>query len=164
MSDLRLDDQLCFALYSASRAAVSAYRPVLGELNLTYPQYLVMLVLWEEGDATVARLGQRLQLDSGTLSPLLKRLELVGYIRRARSRADERSVTISLTDLGSDLRERAECVPGTVFGAVAGQPGPDGTESTMEDVAALRVALHHIAAVLRDGPPGDASPGSASTA
>ena len=167
MTDLRLDDQLCFALYTASRAAVSAYRPVLRELNLTYPQYLVMLVLWEEGDATVARLGARLQLDSGTLSPLLKRLELIGYVRRTRSRLDERSVTISLTDLGSDLRERAECVPSTIVDAVARQAhhdgdDPDGTGPDSahvdsahfggEDIAALRLALHHIASALRGTP------------
>ena len=82
VSTLSLDRHLCFALYSASRAMTAAYRPVLDELNLTYPQYLVLLVLWEEGRATVGRLGERLQLDSGTLSPLLKRLEANGCVRR----------------------------------------------------------------------------------
>ena len=91
MATLSLDRHLCFALYSASRAMTAAYRPVLDELNLTYPQYLVLLVLWEEGRATVGRLGERLQLDSGTLSPLLKRLEANGFVRRERSSTDERS-------------------------------------------------------------------------
>ena len=85
MAALSLDRHLCFALYSASRAMTAAYRPILTELNLTYPQYLVLLALREEGRATVGRLGERLQLDSGTLSPLLKRLEANGFIRRERS-------------------------------------------------------------------------------
>ncbi len=161
MSDLKLDDQLCFALYSASRAAVAAYRPVLNELDLTYPQYLVMLVLWEEGESTVAHLGRRLQLDSGTLSPLLKRLELIGYVQRSRSRVDERSVTVLLTELGSELRDRAECVPSTIFDAVAHSAGPDGTVPGAEDIAALRLALHHIASVLRGTDSGDKDSGDA---
>ncbi|PHV64467.1 MarR family winged helix-turn-helix transcriptional regulator, partial [Williamsia muralis] len=85
MSALRLDQQLCFALYSASRATTAAYRPILDELGLTYPQYLVLLVLWEDEPITVRRLGERLQLDSGTLSPLLKRLESAGLLVRQRT-------------------------------------------------------------------------------
>ena len=107
----RLDDQLCFALYSASRAVTAAYRPLLTELNLTYPQYLVLLVLWEEGRATVGRLCERLHLDSGTLSPLLKRLESVGYVTRERSTDDERRVEIVLTAAGKRLQARASCIP-----------------------------------------------------
>ena len=111
MAALSLDRQLCFALYSASRAMTAAYRPLLAELNLTYPQYLVLLVLWEEGRTTVGRLGERLQLDSGTLSPLLKRLEANGFVRRERSLDDERSVRVTLTPAGRRLERRAECVP-----------------------------------------------------
>jgi len=107
----RLDDQLCFALYSASRAVTAAYRPLLTELNLTYPQYLVLLVLWEEGRANVGRLCERLHLDSGTLSPLLKRLESVGYVTRERSTDDERRVEIVLTAAGKRLQARASCIP-----------------------------------------------------
>jgi MarR family transcriptional regulator, organic hydroperoxide resistance regulator len=106
-----LDRQLCFALYSASRAMTAAYRPMLTELNLTYPQYLVLLVLWEEDRVTVGRLGERLQLDSGTLSPLLKRLEANGFIRRERSTADERLVEVTLTPAGRRLERKAQCVP-----------------------------------------------------
>jgi DNA-binding MarR family transcriptional regulator len=111
VATLRLDQHLCFALYSATRAMTAAYRPVLTELNLTYPQYLVLLVLWEEGPVTVGRLGERLHLDSGTLSPLLKRLEANGFLVRRRSRTDERQVEIVLTDAGQALEERARCIP-----------------------------------------------------
>lgn len=111
---LRLDKQLCFALYSASRAMTAAYRPLLDELGLTYPQYLVMLVLWEHGSATVGGLGTQLRLDSGTLSPLLKRLESQGYITRARSPEDERAVSVTLTPSGRALKGRAEALPVTI--------------------------------------------------
>src|SRR5260221_4642766 len=111
MATMSLDRHLCFALYSASRAMTAAYRPILTELNLTYPQYLVMLVLWEEEHVTVGRLGERLQLDSGTLSPLLKRLEGNGFVRRERSRDDERLVDVTLTPAGSRLADRAHSIP-----------------------------------------------------
>lgn len=111
MSALGLDHQLCFALYSASRAMTAVYRPILTELNLTYPQYLVLLALWEEDRATVSRLGERLRLDSGTLSPLLKRLETNGLIRRERSVADERLVEVTLTPAGRRLEQKAQCIP-----------------------------------------------------
>lgn len=108
MSDgLRLDDQLCFALYAASRAVTQAYQPFLAPLNLTYPQYLVMLVLWEADGLTVKAIGEKLLLDSGTLTPLLKRLETAGYISRQRSSLDERQVLIYLSDTGKSLREQA---------------------------------------------------------
>jgi DNA-binding MarR family transcriptional regulator len=112
MATMSLDQHLCFALYSASRAMTAAYRPVLTEMNLTYPQYLVLLVLWEEGRVTVGQLGERLQLDSGTLSPLLKRLEANGFVRRERSSVDERLVDVTLTDAGRKLERRAQCIPG----------------------------------------------------
>ncbi|WP_227715069.1 MarR family winged helix-turn-helix transcriptional regulator [Marinobacter sp. 1-3A] len=112
---LALDSQICFSLYAANRAVTSRYRPLLAELGLTYPQYLVMLVLWERARANqptrVSDLGTRLRLDSGTLTPLLKRLALRGLIHRERSRDDERVVTISLTGQGAGLRERAALVP-----------------------------------------------------
>ncbi|SHF62405.1 transcriptional regulator, TrmB /transcriptional regulator, MarR family [Jatrophihabitans endophyticus] len=110
-ASLALEDQLCFALYAASRAMTARYRPVLDELGLTYPQYLVMIVLWDDGTSTVSHIGERLRLDSGTLSPLLKRLEARELIRRARRTDDERSVDISLTDAGLALRDRAQFVP-----------------------------------------------------
>jgi DNA-binding MarR family transcriptional regulator len=121
---LALEDQLCFALYSASRAVVNRYRPLLGELGLTYPQYLVMLVLWEHGVLSVKRVGEALGLDYGTLTPLLKRLEVHGLVRRERSPDDERSVLVDLTDRGAELRERARAVPaaiGTAMGLNARQ-------------------------------------------
>ena len=102
-----LDDQLCFALYAASRAMTARYRPMLEELGLTYPQYLVMMLLWEEDHQTVGQLGARLALDSGTLSPLLKRLTAAGLVTRHRRVEDERSVAIALTDRGRALRDKA---------------------------------------------------------
>lgn len=106
---LQLQDQLCFALYAASRAVTARYRPLLDELGLTYPQYLVMLVLWERADVSVRELGGALQLESSTLSPLLKRLEANGLVRRERRADDERSVSVRLTEAGTGLRERARC-------------------------------------------------------
>ncbi|MCV2490234.1 MarR family transcriptional regulator [Geodermatophilus sp. YIM 151500] len=102
-----LDDQLCFALYAASRAMTARYRPMLEEIGLTYPQYLVMMLLWERDQQTVGQLGSRLALDSGTLSPLLKRLTAAGLVTRHRRVEDERSVSIALTDAGRALQERA---------------------------------------------------------
>src|SRR5580765_8981430 len=107
----RLDDQLCFALYAASRAVTQRYRPLLDELGLTYPQYLVMLVLWEHGPTTVKGLADALQLDYGTLSPLLKRLAAAGLVERQRRSDDERSVEISLTAAGDELKARASRIP-----------------------------------------------------
>jgi MarR family transcriptional regulator, organic hydroperoxide resistance regulator len=101
-----LDEQLCFALYAASRAMTSCYRPILDALDLTYPQYLVLLVLWERGESTVTGIGHALQLETGTLSPLLKRLEAAGLITRTRQAGDERSVLVSLTAAGRGLEER----------------------------------------------------------
>jgi DNA-binding MarR family transcriptional regulator len=106
-----VDEYLCLALYRASRAMTAAYRPILAELNLTYPQYLVMALLWEEGRLSVGQIGSRLRLESSTLSPLLKRLETMGLISRMRSATDERSVDIELTGHGSGLRTSARDVP-----------------------------------------------------
>lgn len=112
--ELKLANQLCFDLYAASRAVTKAYRPLLDPLGLTYPQYLVMLVLWEHGSHSVTALGQALQLDSGTLSPLLKRLESAGLIRRQRRPDDERAVEVGLTEAGLALKERAASVPAAI--------------------------------------------------
>jgi DNA-binding MarR family transcriptional regulator len=115
---LSLDNQLCFAIYAASHAFTKAYRPLLTELGLTYPQYLVMLVLWEKRTASVTEIGAALGLDTGTLSPLLKRLEKTGYIRRERSREDERQVMIALTTSGVTLKLRAQDVLKTIGQAI----------------------------------------------
>ena len=139
MARLRLDEQLCFALYSASRAVTAAYRPLLDELDLTYPQYLVLLVLWEEEPCTVGHLGDRLHLDSGTLSPLLKRLEAAGLVRRQRSVTDERRVDITLTSEGRALEERAACIPDRLLG---------DNDAAADDLAALRDALRLVTAEL----------------
>jgi MarR family transcriptional regulator, organic hydroperoxide resistance regulator len=114
---LLLDNQLCFALYSASLAMTKLYKPLLDELGLTYPQYLVMLVLWEGDGLMVSELGQRLSLDSGTLTPLLKRLESAGLLSRMRDAADERRVHIHLTAAGRRLKSRAAKVPACVLAA-----------------------------------------------
>ncbi|MFI0242147.1 MarR family winged helix-turn-helix transcriptional regulator [Streptomyces sp. NPDC016845] len=124
---LLLQDQLCFALYAASRSVIARYRPLLDALELTYPQYLVMLVLWDQHTASVRELGTALQLESSTLSPLLKRLEAVGLIRRQRRTDDERSVSITLTDAGTRLREKAEAVPLAIGEAMGLTPEQDAT-------------------------------------
>lgn len=135
---LVLEDQLCFALYAASRAMTTRYRPMLDKLGLTYPQFLVLVVLWERGEATVSSLGQQLRLDSGTLSPLLKRLELAGLITRARGVDDERSVRISPTPAADALRERAGAMPDAIRGCI-------GTI----DEGSLLAQLHVLEAALR---------------
>ncbi|WP_105974604.1 MarR family winged helix-turn-helix transcriptional regulator [Streptomyces geranii] len=133
----RLDDQLCFALYAAQRAVTAAYRPLLDELGITYPQYLVLLVLWERGEVTVKELGTALCLDYGTVSPLLKRLEAAGLVRRERSALDERSVSVRVTRHGGELRERAVRIPGELLAA---------TELDGAEVARLRGELRELAA------------------
>ncbi|MBO1752793.1 MarR family transcriptional regulator [Actinotalea sp. BY-33] len=122
-TDLDLDRQVCFALYSASRAITAAYRPLLDPLGLTYPQYLVMLVLWERDGRGVRELGEALALDSGTLSPLVKRLETLGLVERRRQTEDERRVSVHLTARGTALRERAESVPAHLASATGLTPG-----------------------------------------
>lgn len=112
---LDLDAQLCFALYSSSLAMTKAYKPLLAELGLTYPQYVVMLALWQYGPQGVGELGARLYLDSGTLTPLTKRLEALGLLQRRRSAEDERHVELSLTPAGKRLRARAEAIPPCVM-------------------------------------------------
>src|SRR3954451_16887250 len=136
---LRLRHQVCFALYAASRAVTSRYRPILDRLGLTYPQYVALLVLWERGDTTVKDLGTALMLDSGTLSPLLKRLEAAGLVERRRSHADERSVVVVLTAAGAALRRRAVGVPAELASK---------TGLTPDDLAALRDTLAALTATL----------------
>ena len=121
-NELTLDNQVCFALYSASRAVTAVYRPILEPLGLTYPQYLVLLVLWENDPVTVKRLGEELMLDSGTLSPLLKRMIAAGFVTKERSSADERSVLVRLTPAGRALRDRAASVPAQVAAATGLTP------------------------------------------
>jgi MarR family transcriptional regulator, organic hydroperoxide resistance regulator len=108
---LKLDNQLCFVLYAASRAVTQLYQPLLEPLGITYPQYLVLLVLWEEDGASVRRLSERLHLDSGTLTPLLTRLEAAGLVRRERSTEDARVVDIHLTAAGKRLKRAARAIP-----------------------------------------------------
>jgi DNA-binding MarR family transcriptional regulator len=138
-ADIRLDDQLCLALYRASRAMTSRYRPLLAELGLTYPQYLVLLLLWEEGTTSVSGIGGRLGLESSTLSPLLRRLEAMGLVRRSRGTGDERTVDISLTAEGDQLRVRASDVPTQICEAT----GLDADER-----AAMVVELRTLIAAL----------------
>ena len=114
---LQLDNQLCFALYSTSLAMTKLYKPMLEELGLTYPQYLAMLVLWEQDGLTVSELGERLYLDSGTLTPLLKRMETAGLVSRIRAVQDERRVHITLTAAGRKLKARAAKIPGCILSA-----------------------------------------------
>ena len=143
---LRLADQLCFPLYAAARAIQQQYRPLLSALGLTYPQYLVMLVLWEEDGLSVSGIGAKLHLDSGTLTPLLKRMEKAGLLVRRRSRQDERVVTIHLTEAGTALRDRAQQVPERLVACLAPHAGE-------LDAARLHAELHQLLAVLRKAPP-----------
>jgi DNA-binding MarR family transcriptional regulator len=136
---LRLDRQICFSLHAASRAFNSVYRVALKDLGITYPQYLVMLVLWEQGELPVKKLGEHLRLDSGTLSPLLKRLEAAGLVRRERSPRDERSVEVRLTEQGTALRERALAVPRRIVAA---------TTLDIEEIRDLRDRLNRLTAAL----------------
>jgi DNA-binding MarR family transcriptional regulator len=134
-----LDDQLCFALYAASRAVTARYRPMLESLGLTYPQYLVMMLLWEQDNQTVGQLGARLALDSGTLSPLLKRLTAAGLVTRHRRVEDERSVSIALTDSGRALRDKSFRISAEMIGAI----GFDASE--FDDLKArLRVLTERV--------------------
>ena len=133
--ELLLDNQLCFALYSASLAMTKLYNPLLDALGLTYPQYLVMLALWERDGLTVSELGERLFLDSGTLTPLLKRLEAAGLLVRLRDVQDERRVRITLTGQGRALRDGAQPIPHCVLAR---------TQCTPADIGALTAQLHAL--------------------
>ena len=132
---LKLDNQLCFALYAASLAMTKLYKPLLDELGLTYPQYLVMLVLWEGDGLAVSELGRRLSLDSGTLTPLLKRLEAAGLVSRLRAVDDERRVHIHLSAAGRRLKARAAKVPACILAA---------TQCPLPEVVRLTQELHRL--------------------
>ncbi len=136
---LLLSNQVCFALYAAQHAMTRVYRRLLDELGLTYPQYLVLLLLWEADGRSVKELGDRLGLDSGTLTPLLKRMEGQGLVRRGRDPTDERVVRVTLTTGGAALRERARCVPGQVL-ASSGR--------SVEELVAMREELKQLRAAL----------------
>ena len=116
---LALENQVCFALAVAARTVISVYKPLLEPMHLTHPQYLVMLALWQQAPLSVTELGRRLELDPGTLSPLLKRLEAAGYVTRERARDDERSLAVRLTPAGTALREQAERIPPAIVERLA---------------------------------------------
>jgi len=136
---LKLDNQLCFALYSASLAMTKLYKPMLEPLGLTYPQYLVMLVLWENDGVMVSEIGERLFLDSGTLTPLLKRLEVVDLLVRVRDEQDERRVRIKLTAAGRALKKRAASIPACIMETT--QCTPETLLSLGQDIKAFRALL-----------------------
>jgi len=132
VKDLRLDRQLCFAVYSASHAFTRFYKPLLAQLGVTYPQYLALLTLWEEDSLSVTAIGDRLLLDSGTLTPVLKRLEALGLVSRTRSTTDERQVIVRLTEQGAAMRHVAEGFPTRIL---------DASECSDEELDSLRQAL-----------------------
>lgn len=136
---LRLDLQICFPLYAASNLFGRLYRPVLAKLGLTYPQYLVMLVLWEQAPQSVGALGERLHLDSGTLTPLLKRMESAGLVTRQRDAKDERRVLIGVTEHGEALRDAARDVPFTLA---------SGLGLSADELSDLRATVQHLVGVL----------------
>ena len=115
---MKLDNQLCFPLYAAARNVTGMYTPWLKPLGLTYTQYIVFLVLWEKDGVSVTEIGEKLMLDNGTLSPLLKKMEQAGYVERRRSRGDDRVVEITLTEAGRALQEKAKDIPGNVAGCI----------------------------------------------
>ena len=147
---LALEEQVCFALSVAARGVVAVYRPLLEPMGLTHPQYLVMLALWQHAPLSVRRLSELLQLDPGTLSPLLKRLEAIGYLRRDRDPADERSLAVTLTATGKDLRNRAEQIPPAVVERL-GMP--------IDDLRHLHAVLTRVIDATQRHPP-DSGPAS----
>ncbi|MBP3875101.1 MAG: MarR family transcriptional regulator [Lachnospiraceae bacterium] len=132
---LLLDHQLCFPLYACSKEIIRRYKPMLDELDLTYTQYITMMAMWEHGEMNVKELGKCLFLDSGTLTPVLKKLEAKGYIHRGRSRADERNLAVTITEEGMQLRERALSVPARMACCV---------ELTQEEAQTMHSLLHKI--------------------
>jgi DNA-binding MarR family transcriptional regulator len=136
---LKLDSFLCFAIYSVNHAFNRVYKPLLDRLKLTYPQYLAMAVLWEHDDQTVGSLGEKLFLESSTLTPMLKRLEALKYISRIRDRDDERQVRVRLTKTGLALREKAQAIPACIIEATG--LNPDGVANLKEEITKLRASL-----------------------
>ncbi|MCH5585773.1 MarR family transcriptional regulator [Shimazuella sp. AN120528] len=139
---LRLDSQLCFSIYACSREVIGLYRPLLDALEITYPQYLVLLVLWEQKQSTVKELGKKLYLDSGTLTPMLKRMEANGLVNRFRSKEDERTVLVSLTEKGETLKEKAYCIPEELI-AKSGLTVEE-TKDMLRRLQALLGQLHNL--------------------
>ena len=139
---LKLDNQLCFPLYACSKEIVRLYKPFLDEIDLTYTQYIVMMVMWETGEINVKSLGERLYLDSGTLTPLLKKLETKGYITRHRSAEDERNVIIRLTADGEALKKKAVCIPEKMQGCV---------HLTRDEAFELYRLLHKVLSSIGEG-------------
>lgn len=129
---LKLDSHFCFSLYTSSRAMSRLYRPLLDELNLTYPQYLVLLVLWEHEMSSIKELGELLDLDSGTLTPLLKRMEAANLVKKHRSPEDERIVVVRITEEGQSLKERASGIPKTLL---------DKMDMSMEELGELNATI-----------------------
>lgn len=138
--ELKLDNQICFAIHATAHAFAQAYRPHLKALKLTYPQYLVLLVLWEGDGLSVKAIGRRLFLDSGTLTPLLKRLEGLGYVKRSRDPQDERVVLIHLTEVGCECKTLARTIPRTMLAACA---------SDVEALTELNVQVRALGTILR---------------
>jgi DNA-binding MarR family transcriptional regulator len=132
---LKLDDQLCFAFYACSREIMKLYRPILQDLNLTYTQYITMIALWERDNTTVKDLGQRLYLDSGTLTPLLKKLEAMGLIKRTRDQQDERNVLITVTPEGREMEQAANEIPCKLF---------QDTEVELEDAKQIHAQVQNL--------------------
>jgi len=147
---LTLAEQLCFPLYAASRLVTRLYQPLLAPLGITYPQYIVLMILWEQAPCAVSCIGQQANLGSNTLTPLLKRLEQLGYVRRCRSASDERVVEIHLTDSGRALQQQAACIPQALFDAV-GYP--------LADARLLKAQLDKLMTCLSDAPLPDAESG-----
>ncbi|MHA7175176.1 MarR family winged helix-turn-helix transcriptional regulator [Arthrobacter sp. Sr24] len=150
-NDLLLERQLCFGLSVAARSVISAYKPVLADLHLTHPQYLVMLALWEESPRRVKDIGSALLLESATLSPLLKRLEALGYITRTKNSADERALAIDLTPTGAALREQALKVPGTMMARLG--LDREGAMALHRSMMTLIDAATHVADIHPEGLP-----------
>ncbi len=146
---LKLDNQLCFPLYAASREVIKRYHPYLAELGITYTQYIAMMVLWEEEKISVKELGNRLFLDSGTLTPVLKSLEEKGYVKRRRSTEDERVLIVEATEAGNALRERAVDIPEKIAGCV---------RLDTKDAMQLYRLLYKVLAAM-NGQPSDSSGG-----
>ena len=132
---LKLENQLCFPLYACAREVVKRYKPFLDDIDLTYTQYVTMMVLWEKPSVTSKEIGERLHLDSGTLTPVIKKLAEKGLVNRERMASDERNLVVKLTDAGRDLRGRAECIPGKMGRCVRLSP---------EDAGALHALLYRL--------------------
>ena len=139
---LLLDNQLCFPLYACAREVIKRYRPFLDELGLTYTQYIAMMVLWETPCVSSRQLGRRLCLDSGTLTPVLKRLESMGYVNRKRDEKDERNLIVTLTEAGQALKERAAFIPGQMAACIRMEP---------EDALQLYTLLHRLLDTMQEG-------------